>query len=155
MFARASFIFYGSTKKVAYEAQLAGEKLIPIQAITCVLYTLGALIGSYLFLIGLFTPALLFTIALTQLWRILSETMRADFRGFGNISAYQKMGMMSVYVYLWCQLFRPCRPLCRPRDLRRHRRVMESFRYSRPATPLADFLFHLWSQYRYDLNNLL
>jgi prolipoprotein diacylglyceryltransferase len=100
MFARASFIFYGSTKKAVYEAQLSGEKLIPIQAITCVLYTLGALIGSYLFLIGLFTPALLFTIALTQLWRILSETMRADFRGFGNISAYQKMGIMSVLYML-------------------------------------------------------
>jgi hypothetical protein len=96
LFARASFIFYGSTKKVVYEAQLEGEKLIPIQAITCVLYTAGALVGSYLFLIGLFTPALIFTIALTQLWRVLSETMRADFRGFGNISAYQKMGIVSV-----------------------------------------------------------
>ena len=56
LFTRINFIFYGATKKVAYEGRLAGEKLIPIQAITCVLYTLGALIGSYLFLIGLFTP---------------------------------------------------------------------------------------------------
>jgi prolipoprotein diacylglyceryltransferase len=98
LFARASFIFYGATKKVAYEAQLAGEKLI--QAATCVLYTLGALIGCYLFLIGWFTPALTFTIVLTQLWRIISETMRADFRGFGTISAYQKMGMISVLYIL-------------------------------------------------------
>ena len=100
LFARLNFIFYGSTKKVVYEAQLAGEKLIPIQAITCVLYTVGALIGSYLFLIGLFTAALVFTIVLTQLWRILSETLRADFRGFGNVSAYQKMGMLSVLYIL-------------------------------------------------------
>ena len=104
LFARLNFIFYGSTKKVVYEAQLAGEKLIPIQAITCVLYTLGALIGSYLFLIGLFTAALVFAIVLTQLWRILSETLRADFRGFGNVSVYQKMGMLSV-LYILCILF--------------------------------------------------
>lgn len=41
LFNRANFIFYGSTKKVVYQAQLAGEKLIPIQTVTCVLYTLG------------------------------------------------------------------------------------------------------------------
>ena len=46
LFARASFIFYGPTKKASYEAQLAGEKLIPIQAITCVLFTSGALIWN-------------------------------------------------------------------------------------------------------------
>ncbi len=114
MFARASFIFYGTTKKVAYEAHLAGEKLIPIQAITCVLYTLGALIGSYLFLIGLFTAALIFTIALTQLWRILSETLRADFRGFGHISAYQKMGMMSVIYILGVTYFIHAAPYSDP-----------------------------------------
>ena len=114
LFGRINFIFYGATKKVAYEAQLAGEKLIPIQAITCVLYTLGALIGSYLFLIGMFTAALIFTIALTQLWRILSETLRADFRGFGNISMYQKMGMMSVLYILGVVFFVHAAPYANP-----------------------------------------
>ena len=117
LFARFSFIFYGSTKKVVYEGQLAGEKLIPIQAVTCVLYTLGALIGSYLFLNGLFTPALIFTIALTQLWRILSETMRADFRGFGNISVYQKMGMISVLYMLGAIYFIHAAPYSNPEIL--------------------------------------
>lgn len=114
LFGRINFIFYGATKKVAYEAQLAGEKLIPIQAITCVLYTLGALIGSYLFLVGMFTAALIFTIALTQLWRILSETLRADFRGFGNISMYQKMGMMSVLYILGVVFFVHAAPYADP-----------------------------------------
>ncbi len=114
LFGRISFIFYGSTKKVAYEAQLAGEKLIPIQAITCVLYTLGALIGSYLFLIGMFTAALIFTIAVTQLWRILSETLRADFRGFGNISVYQKMGMVGVLYILGVVFFGHAAPYVDP-----------------------------------------
>lgn len=117
LFARINFIFYGSTKKVIYEGQLAGEKLVPIQAITCVLYTLGALIGSYLFLIGLFTPALVFTIVLTQLWRIVSETMRADFRGFSNISAYQKMGMLSVLYILVVIFFSHAAPYANPEIL--------------------------------------
>jgi hypothetical protein len=99
LFARNNFIFHGSTKKVAYEGQLSGEQLIPIQAITCVLYTCGALVGSFLFLEGCFTEALLLTIALTQIWRILSETLRADFRGFGKISAYQKMSVVGL-VYM-------------------------------------------------------
>ncbi len=117
LFSRFSFIFYGSTKKVVYEGQMAGEKLIPIQAITCVLYTSGALIGSYLFLIGLFTSALIFTIALTQLWRILSETFRADFRGFGNISVYQKMGMISVLYILGVINFVHAAPYANPEIL--------------------------------------
>jgi hypothetical protein len=117
LFIRANFIFYGATKKVVYEARLSGEKLIPIQAITCVLYTFGALIGSYLFLIGWFTPALVFTIVLTQLWRILSETLRADFRGFGNVSAYQKMGMMSVLYILGVIYFVHAAPYADPEIL--------------------------------------
>jgi hypothetical protein len=96
LFSRTGCIFYGATKKVAYEAQLTGQKLVPIQAITSILYTCGALAGSFLFLKGCFTPALLFTLVLTQVWRILSEGLRADFRGFGRISTYQIMGILSV-----------------------------------------------------------
>lgn len=84
LFKRTAFIFHGELKKVAYEAQLDGERLVPIQAITCILYCTGALLGSYLFLQGYFVYALLFTISLTQLWRIISEGFRADFRGFGK-----------------------------------------------------------------------
>ena len=88
---------------MAYESQLHGRKLIPIQAITCILYTCGAMFGAYLFLQGAFTQALLFTMVLTQLWRIFSEIMRADFRGFSKISTYQKMGVVSVvYMLVFC-----------------------------------------------------
>ncbi len=96
LFSRRNFIFHGATKKVSYEGRLGGERLIPIQAITCVIYTCGALVGSLLFLDGHFTEALLLCIFLTQLWRIASETLRADFRGFGKVSVYQKMGIVSA-----------------------------------------------------------
>lgn len=101
IFKRTGLIFHGQLKKVAYEGQLAGERLVPIQAITCLLYTGGAIIGTALFLRGYYTAALLFTIILTQLWRVLSEIFRADFRGFGKITVYQKMGVLSVlYVFV-------------------------------------------------------
>ena len=107
LFARRNFVFQGATKKANYEGRFDGERLIPIQAITCVIYTCGALVGSMLFLDGRFTEALLLTIGLTQLWRILSETLRADFRGFGKISAYQKMGVLSALYMLLVTLLIP------------------------------------------------
>ena len=107
LFARRNFIFQGATKKANYEGRFAGEQLIPIQAITCVIYTSGALVGSLLFLDGHFTEALLLTIFLTQLWCIVSETLRADFRGFGKISSYQKMGILSALYMLLVTLLIP------------------------------------------------
>ncbi|MFH0784865.1 MAG: prolipoprotein diacylglyceryl transferase family protein [Pseudomonadota bacterium] len=107
LFARKNFIFHGATKKASYEGRLAGEMLIPIQAITCVIYTCGALVGTLLFLDGYFTKSLLLTIIVTQLWRIFSETLRADFRGFGKISAYQKMAILSVLYMVAVTLFIP------------------------------------------------
>jgi hypothetical protein len=107
LFRRYHFVFHGETKKAAYEGRLGGEQLVPIQAITCVIYCLGALGGSLLFLHGHFTAALLLTVVLTQLWRILSETLRADFRGFGRVTAYQKMGMVSVAAMLLVTPFLP------------------------------------------------
>lgn len=97
LFQRTGLIFYGKLKKVTYEANLEGERLIPIQALTSIVYCSGAMFGVYLFLHAHFVAALLFTISLTQLWRIYSETLRADFRGFTKISAYQKMGILSVF----------------------------------------------------------
>lgn len=105
LFSKINFIFHGDTKKVTYEGKLNGEKLVPIQAITSVLYSFGALVGCYLFLKGRFTEALLLTMALTQIWRIFSEMFRADFRGFGKISAYQKMGLLSVLYIVFVVIF--------------------------------------------------
>lgn len=96
LFSRINFTFSGDNKKALYEGHHHGEKLVPIQAITCLLYTFAALAGSYLYLVGHFTAALLLTMAVTQVWRFFSETLRADFRGFGRISVYQKMGITGV-----------------------------------------------------------
>lgn len=96
LFAGTATVFHGPIKKAEYAGGLAGEPLVPVQAMTCTLFTLTALAGCWLFLLGHFTATLVGCITVTQLWRIFSEMLRADFRGFGKISAYQKMGGLAV-----------------------------------------------------------
>jgi prolipoprotein diacylglyceryltransferase len=99
LFAGHSFTFAGPTKKAIYAGGYANEPLLPVQAITCVVCCLTAVAGSFLFLGGRYIAALSLAIFVTQLWRILSETLRADFRGFSSFTAYQKMGGLAV-VYI-------------------------------------------------------
>lgn len=97
LFGKTGTTFYGNTKKAEYESKLSGERLVPVQAITCILFTLTALAGSWMFMRGYFTATMVTCISITQTWRLLSETLRADFRGFGKISTYQKMGGIAVF----------------------------------------------------------
>jgi hypothetical protein len=96
LFGGHCFVFFGSTKKIAYAGGLEATEVIPIQAVTSVLYTLCGLLATGLFLASHFYAAFLITIITTQVWRSLSETLRADYRGEGNISAYQIMGIIAV-----------------------------------------------------------
>lgn len=96
LFDRACFVFRGETKKIAYAGKLAGEKVVPIQAITALLYTATGLAGMLLFLHGNYAVALLLTLSVTQLWRAVSETLRADWRGAGMISVYQILALLAL-----------------------------------------------------------
>lgn len=101
IFSRFNFIFYGKTKKISYASGLMGQPVVPIQALTAMLYVLAALIGTMLFLSGDYRSAFLLTALITQGWRIYSETLRADYRGDHSFSAYQWMGVVGmVYVIL-------------------------------------------------------
>lgn len=93
LFARWHFIFHGETKKIAYAAGLDGAKVVPVQGITAVLYVLCGLLGLVLFLAGHYAASFVTTMLITQLWRAFSETLRADHRGGGALSAYQVMAL--------------------------------------------------------------
>ncbi len=93
---RVAFVFSGATKKAVYEGGFAGVKLVPVQGLTCVLYTATALVASWLFLQGRYHFAFLLCLLVSQIWRVLSEMLRADFRGFTAVSAYQKMGLLAI-----------------------------------------------------------
>lgn len=101
-----SFVFSGDLKKITYAHHMDGEAVIPIQGITSIIYAVTGLTGAYLFMQGYHTPALLLTMSITQVWRLLSEFVRADYRGNGKISVYQWMGGLSVlYVILITFIF--------------------------------------------------
>jgi hypothetical protein len=92
----ASFTYSGCTKKIAYAHDLAGQKIFAVQAVTAVLYALGALIGTLLFLHGQFAWAYFSCLTVTQGWRFGSEFFRSDFRGDSKISAYQIMSLITI-----------------------------------------------------------
>lgn len=92
-FSRFNLVFSGKTKKISYASGLEGEKVIPVQIITAVLYSVTALLGTWLFLNGYFAAALLESLAVTQVWRFVSEFFRADFRGRLKVTPYQLMSL--------------------------------------------------------------
>ncbi len=107
IFQRQNFIFSGKTKKIAYAHGLDGHEVIPIQALTAVIYSLAGLVGCYLFLKGYAAVAFVLTLTVTQLWRALSEFLRADYRGEGKISGYQIMALIAcLYGLFMAYIFR-------------------------------------------------
>lgn len=105
-FDRHNFVFLGATKKIAYEGGLAGDKVIPVQAITSSLLILTGLIATLLFLRSAYLAAFSFSLLVAQSWRILSEELRADYRGQRKISVYQFLSFLMIpYVLLLSFLF--------------------------------------------------
>ena len=100
LFTKIHFVFEGQTKKIAYEGQLDGIPVIPIQALTSTLYVATALIGFWVFMYGWYTTALVLTLAVSQLWRLYSEFLRADYRGGKSISPYQWMAIATLLIGL-------------------------------------------------------
>ncbi len=106
IFRKYHFVFTGKTKKIAYAHQIDDQKVIPIQALTAILYVLAAISGLYLFLKGFFYTAMILTLVVTQGWRAFSEFLRADYRGNSRISVYQIMaGTAIIYLALIALIF--------------------------------------------------
>jgi hypothetical protein len=95
IFRRWNFVFWGKTKKIAYSQKLDGQPVVPVQALTSVIYTGTGLTSFYFFLKGFSGAALIITLVMTQGWRFVSEFLRADYRGAGRISAYQIMTLLA------------------------------------------------------------
>ena len=82
--------------KICYASGWEGVQVWPVQAFTAVIFIVTSLIATYAFLSEFYRFALLWTIAVTQAWRIFSETLRADYRGGGDVSVYQVFSMVSI-----------------------------------------------------------
>src|SRR5262249_13322944 len=104
VFGRFHFVFEGMTKKIAYESKLEGVAVVPIQAITSVLCLILAAMGTVSFMRGATIAAFLFTATCSHVWRIVSETLRADHRGGGRYSLYQFIAADAI-VWSWAIAF--------------------------------------------------
>lgn len=96
IFAGRCIAFHGKTRKIAYAGNMEGEPVLPVQALTAIIYVCCGVGAGLLFLHAHFAGAFIVTMAVTQGWRVLSETLRADYRGSGKISAYQVMGIAGI-----------------------------------------------------------
>jgi hypothetical protein len=94
------FVFSGKTKKIAYENGLDGIPVVPVQAFTALLYLATGSVAMFLYLNSAFALTLVVSMVISQTWRVLSETLRADYRGRGKISAYQIMAGLAVALTL-------------------------------------------------------
>ncbi|MDP3431166.1 MAG: hypothetical protein Q8R89_12660, partial [Desulfomicrobium sp.] len=63
---------------------------------TAYLYCASACLGMILFAAGSFSAAMIVPLVVTQVWRVASEFLRADYRGEQKISAYQIMAAAGV-----------------------------------------------------------
>lgn len=130
------FTFSGETKKVAYEANLLEQPLVPIQAVTAIVSSVAGIVGVFFFLRSNWTIALVVPLAITQLWRAFSEIFRADYRGRGRISAYQLMAITALVDSLAWIAFLDGAPVTAPNLLIGLRALVN--------TPVLLFLELLW-----------
>jgi hypothetical protein len=96
-----SMTYEGHTKKIIYANERPTCRVVAIQAMTVVLYSFAGVIGVLLFLEGSSRIAYLLCACVTQIWRFFSEFLRADYRGGGGISAYQKMALFAAAYAIW------------------------------------------------------
>jgi len=96
LFEHYHLVFHGATKKAAYASGLAEEPLVPVQAITSIVFTLAGLTGLSFFLVEHWRLAAIIPALATWGWRAVSEILRADHRGHSRISAYQWMALIAI-----------------------------------------------------------
>lgn len=96
LFGRFYTVFRGSTKKAAYASGLEEEPLIPVQALTSIMFAAAGLIALSLFLAQHWRTAVIVSVVGTWGWRALAENLRADHRGHSRISSYQAMSIIAM-----------------------------------------------------------
>ncbi len=96
LFRKHHLVLYGGIKKASYASGLAGEPLIPVQALTSAVFAISGIAGLSLFLMQHFRLAALVPAMATWGWRAFAERLRADDRGGHRFSVYQLMAAASM-----------------------------------------------------------
>jgi hypothetical protein len=92
--------YRGQLKKISYASNLESIPVIAVQSIASVVLFALFLSGLWLFWLQHFSLALIVTLVGSQLWRLYSETLRADYRGDAKFTAYQKMAVVTMLLTL-------------------------------------------------------
>ncbi len=96
LFGRYNLVLHGRTKKAAYASGLDEEPLVPVQAVTSIVFALSGFAGLILFLAQRWRWALIIPVIGTWGWRALAENLRADHRGQSRTSVYQIMSIIGL-----------------------------------------------------------
>ena len=96
IFRRFNTVFHGDTKKAAYASHLQHEPLIPVQALTSVVFTVSGLAGLIFFVMQYWRLAVLIPVIGTWGWRAIVENLRADHRGPTRVSVYPILSLMAL-----------------------------------------------------------
>ncbi len=96
LFRRYHLVLHGRTKKAAYASGFDEEPLIPVQAVTSIVFALSGFAGLVLFLAQQWRLAMIIPVIGTWGWRAVAENLRADHRGHSRISVYQIMSVIGL-----------------------------------------------------------
>jgi hypothetical protein len=69
IFRHCNFVFNGHTRKIVYAHGFDGIQVVPVQALTAVIYCGAGLIGLYVFSKSHFTAGFIISMLVTQAWR--------------------------------------------------------------------------------------
>jgi hypothetical protein len=93
-------VYRGPLKKISYASNLEATPVIAVQSVASVVLLTLFLIGLWLFWLRCFATAFVVTLVGSQIWRLYSETLRADYRGGAKFTTYQKMAAATALVTL-------------------------------------------------------
>ncbi len=104
LYSRFTETYRGRFKKIAYAGGLHDREVVAIQSIACVVLFAIFLASLWFFWSGRLAASIVIALGGSQLWRLYSEQLRADYRGRDGFTLYQGMaliGAVASIVFAW------------------------------------------------------
>jgi hypothetical protein len=96
LYSRFTDTYRGRFKKIAYAGGLNDQPVIAVQSIACAVLFVLFLLALWMFWKGHIAASIVTALGGSQLWRVYSEQLRADFRGRDGFTHYQAMAIVGA-----------------------------------------------------------
>ncbi|TAG67352.1 MAG: hypothetical protein EAZ24_15595 [Burkholderiales bacterium] len=96
LYSRFTDTYRGRFKKIAYASGLNDQPVIAVQSIACAVLFVLFLLALWMFWKGYIAASIVTALGGSQLWRVYSEQLRADFRGRDGFTHYQAMAIVGA-----------------------------------------------------------